>query len=582
MARKMKKGTIIYLVSSLILALGGCSEDILTEAPPHIMTAETIYTTPDGVEAGLNGLYALARREREGLTSQSTLIATLMMTGTDNVFSNSKSAMAEPSYNWLLNNPNARGYSDIFLWLYKTINAANTIIGRAGDPAVEWQGDGNRERVVAEARSIRAWAYRHLTYLWGDVPLKLDESSGSNIITDFERSPVNVVRRQMISDWIFAAGNLGTEPSVEGRMTRGVPMTYLAETYLAMGNPDSALYWSDLCINEPAYQLVMNRYGVNRREPGIPFMDMFIPGNSKRTEGNTESLWTIEWEQNVAGGGDNLMRRELGGKYDRWSYDSDQGGKSRFAITEARGGKGLGYILPTSYALRLYLGSSEGDDFDERGSAFALARYFILSPGDVISTELNSYYNRSWQLGDTVWFAPKKGESAGNPYTSGGYDFDSLVDGRNKNDWPYSRKWAQADPGLPSGKPQHNDQVYMRLAETILLKAEALVRLNRKEEAATEINKLRTRANSFEVTSTEMSLDFILEERSRELLMEEHRRYTLIRFGGMTFYERTKIYNEDKGLCYNLTPRDSLLAVPQSVIDANQTDPMPQNPGFVD
>jgi len=137
MARKMKKGTIIYLVSSLILALGGCSEDILTEAPPHIMTAETIYTTPDGFEAGLNGLYALARREREGLTSQSTLIATLMMTGTDNVFSNSKSAMAEPSYNWLLNNPNARGYSDIFLWLYKTINAANTIIGRAGDPAVE-------------------------------------------------------------------------------------------------------------------------------------------------------------------------------------------------------------------------------------------------------------------------------------------------------------------------------------------------------------------------------------------------------------------------------------------------------------
>ena len=578
----MKNGTYLYLISLFTLVLAGCSEDNLIEAPPHILTAETIYTTPDGFEAGLNGLYALARMEREGLSSQSTLVASLMMTGTDNVFSNSKSGMAEPSYNWLLNNPNAKGYSEIFLWLYKTINAANTIISRAANPDVEWRSDDNKNRVIAEAKAIRAWAYRHLTYLWGDVPLKLDESSGSNIITDFERTPLIEVRKQMISDWIFAAENLGTEPSLQGRMTKGVPMTYLAETYLALGNPDSALYWSDLCINEPAYQLIMNRYGVNRREPGIPFMDMFIPGNSTRDEGNTESLWTIEWELNVSGGGDNLMRRELGGKYDRWSYDTDQGGKSRFAITEARGGKGLGYILPTSYALQLYLESSEDDDFDERGSAFALARYFILTAGDVISTELNTYYDRPWQLGDTVWFAPKPGRSAGNPYSSGGYDFDSLVDSRNKNDWPYSLKWVQADPGLASGKPQHNDQVYMRLAETILLKAEALTRLNRKTEAATEINKLRIRASSYEVTSTEISLDFILEERSRELLMEEHRRYTLIRFGGMTFYERTKMYNADKGLCNNLTPRDSLLAVPQSVIDANQTNPMPQNPGFVD
>ncbi len=562
--------------------MAGCSEDYLTEQPPHLLTAETIYTSLDGFEAGLNGLYALVRKEREGLSTSSTLVATLMMTGTDNVFSNSKSAMAEPSYNWLLNNPNANGYSEIFLWLYQTINAANTIVQRAGNPEVEWHGDENKNRVIAEARAIRGWAYRHLTYLWGDVPLKLDESTGSNIITDFERTPIAEVRQLMIADWTFAAEYLDIEPSRRGRMTRGVPMTYLAEIYLAIGNPDSALYWSGLCIDIPQYQLITNRYGINQNKPGTPFTDMFLPGNSDRTERNYESLWTLQWELNVSGGGDNLMRREMGGKYDRWSYDTDQGGKSRFAITEERGGKGLGYILPTSYALQLYPGSSEDELQDERGSAFALARYFILSDGDVISRELNTYYERPWQIGDTVWFAPGSGQSAGNPYTSGGYDFDSLVDGRNKNDWPYSLKWAQSDPDLASGKTQHNDQVYLRLAETILLKAEALYRLGRNQEAAAEINKLRERANGFKITSTNVNLDFILEERSRELLMEEHRRYTLLRFGGMTFYERTKLYNADKGLCNNLMPRDSLLAVPQSVIDANLTNPMPQNPGFVD
>jgi hypothetical protein len=576
----MKNSVKYFSVLLVILLLSACSEDILMENPPHIQTAETIYTSLDGFESGINGLYALVRQEREGLSQESTLVATLMMTGTDVIFSNSKSGLAEPSYNWDLNNPNANGYDDIFLWLYKTVNAANTIINRADNPKVDWKGDGNRDRVLAEARAIRAWAYRHLTYLWGDVPLNLEESSGSNIKTDFERTPIREVRRQMIADWSFAAAHLDSEPSSQGRMTRGVPMTYLAETYLALGMPDSALYWAELCDADPAYSLIVNRYGVNSSKPGVAFMDMFIPGNSDRSEGNMESLWTLQWELNVLGGGANLMRREIGGKYERWSYDADQMGRSRMANTEERGGKGLGYLLPNSYAIQLYLSSSEAARQDQRASDHALRRYFILDERDVISTTTNVYLGRPWQVGDTVWCAPLGGRSASDPTTAGGYNFYMLSDGRNKNDWPYSLKWAQADPGLPEAKAQHNDQVYMRLAETILLKAEALHRLERNEEAAAEINRLRDRANAKPVTADEISLDFILEERSRELLMEEHRRYTLLRFGGMVFYDRTNRYNYFYGLCENLTPRDSLLAIPQVVIDANLTVPMEQNPGF--
>jgi hypothetical protein len=581
------KNLIKILTILAFVFMMSCSDEFLDENPPHIQTAETIYKTVEGFDAGINGLYSLVRREREsyqGAGRTSGLTATLMFTGTDNVYSNSKSQLAELSYDWNLNNPNATGLYEVFLWLYQTINAANTIINRAENPDLEWTSVSNKNRIVGEARAIRAWCYRHLTYLWGDVPLNLQESSGSNIITDFERTPIARIRRQMINDWKFAAEHLESEPSIQGRMTRGVPLTYLAEMYLAIGKPDSALIWADECINDPAYELIENRYNFVSGEQGVPFMDMFKPGNSRRSDGNKESLWTFQWEINVSGGGENLMRRELGGKYDRWDYDSDQGGGSRLAITEKRGGKGLGYILPTSYALALYASSSEGNKQDERGSEFALKRFFILSPGDIISPEINLYYERPWQIGDTIWCGGRfgRGTPAGIPELSGGYKLDTLNlnDQRNKNDWPYSLKWAQADPGLPVARGQHNDQVYMRLAETILLKAEALYRTGRSSEAAVEINKLRNRANAVNITAEDIDLDFILDERSRELLMEEHRRYTLLRYGGNVFYERTKVNNFDKGLCTNFTESDSLLAIPQEVIDANLTIPMPQNPDF--
>lgn len=71
-------------------------------------------------------------------------------------------------------------------------------------------------------------------------------------------------------------------------------------------------------------------------------------------------------------------------------------------------------------------------------------------------------------------------------------------------------------------------------------------------------------------------MDFILDERSRELITEEHRRYTLLRTG--KWLERVKAHNFRGG--QTATARDTLYPIPQIVIDANLTKPMPQNPGF--
>ena len=90
------------------------------------------------------------------------------------------------------------------------------------------------------------------------------------------------------------------------------------------------------------------------------------------------------------------------------------------------------------------------------------------------------------------------------------------------------------------------------------------------------INVVRRRANASEIGPEDVTLDFILDERSRELLTEEHRRYTLIRTG--TLLERVRAYNPLAA--EDITERDALYPIPQAVLDANVGTPMEQNPGY--
>ena len=73
--------------------------------------------------------------------------------------------------------------------------------------------------------------------------------------------------------------------------------------YLAVNKPDSALYWANQVIENPAYKLITSRYGVKKDQPGVVFMDMFQDGNSNREEGNTEALWVWQWAYGISGGG---------------------------------------------------------------------------------------------------------------------------------------------------------------------------------------------------------------------------------------------------------------------------------------
>ena len=85
-----------------------------------------------------------------------------------------------------------------------------------------------------------------------------------------------------------------------------------------------------------------------------------------------------------------------------------------------------------------------------------------------------------------------------------------------------------------------------------------------------------SRANASPITAVDVTLDFILDERARELIIEEPRRRTLVRLGKL--YERTKLYNFRSTT--TIQPFNELWPIPQSFIDANNQAKIPQNPGY--
>ncbi len=127
------------------------------------------------------------------------------------------------------------------------------------------------------------------------------------------------------------------------------------------------------------------------------------------------------------------------------------------------------------------------------------------------------------------------------------------------------------------------DDYACRLAETYLLRAEAYFRMGDSEAAAADINEIRGRAKCAHlVTAGEVSLSYILDERARELFLEERRWCTLMRMGREVFSEQLMkyaYYTADYPT-YSGTIGWDLFPIPQKVIDANIDAKLEQNRGW--
>ena len=118
-----------------------------------------------------------------------------------------------------------------------------------------------------------------------------------------------------------------------------------------------------------------------------------------------------------------------------------------------------------------------------------------------------------------------------------------------------------------------------RLGDAYLMYAELAARgQGSTTQAATYVNMLRTRAGATAITAADITLNFVLDERARELYWEGHRRQDLIRFGkysGGTYNWQWK-GNVQAGT--SIDPKFNLFPIPSAAIGSNPT--LQQNPGY--
>lgn len=538
----MKKHINIYLSALLALTvIASCKKSFLDERPFSTYSPETLKDSL-GFDASLVGLYNhfsnfYTRSDRQGWVS-------VWQVGTDIAFAASPEGVETPYFKYELLNPQDHAASWCWTWAYRLINNSNIIIAGVTDPSLTSISQPTKNMIEAEARFFRGYAYNFLATLYGRVPVVTEPLAAPK--TDFTRSPLDEVNKVVEDDLKFAAdnlpepGNLGANTNSAGkpagRAHKYMAMQLLAEAYLRMGKPDLAEQRAQAIIGSNKFDLHTARYGVKASQPGDYFSDMFVKGNIRRSQGNKEAIWVMEIEDRrvVPGGftGDPQQRRNWG-----TGYHNIPGMK----LADSLGGRGIGRMRLSTYVL-----------------------YNLYEANDM----RNSQYNIRRQF----WYNDPTNAKFGQPVPFVGSD-------TNTNIAPHTTKWYQFDPTDEFGYAMLKDITLMRLGETYLLLAEAQFKNNKPGEAAATLTTLRARSNASAVTAGQVSMDFILDERARELLAEENRRMTLMRTG--TLVQRAALNaNSPLNPISGLTNKHLLLPIPLSEINLNKDAELEQNPDY--
>ncbi len=495
---------LVMLVTTLFIS--SCNEyDFLKENPKDNLYADNLYLTGEGFQLSINAMLEFVREEREEPV-QSAEFGFGWKIGVDNGWApRNLSWLRGPSLyqtDWSPSMQWINGGEGVWGHMYRTINTANMVLSRSENPDIDWGGvsveenEAIKQSVQSHAHFFRAWAYRHLVLTFGDVPISTEEINGSNWTNDWERAPLEQVRSLIIEDLIEAEKGLAENSNDVRAVSKAVAQHYLAEMYIWAEEPELAVQAAQRVLDNPNYALITERYGVKANEPGVPFMDQFYQGNIMPSEGNTEALWVLPNNdtKDYIGSSRNSMRRT-------WVVNYASPGYAEYS--PEYGGRGLGSCAITAWGFSIY------EDQDHRFSEFAVQKEYVNQrTGVVTTTQTEEQYMTQ---ATHRWASTKK--------------------------WD----WTFTDPALWGDSYSYADQMYLRLADTYLLMAEAQLMANGPEAALPYINAIRERSNATPATAGEIDLDYILDERSRELVTEEYRRQTLVRTG--TFYERTKLYN---------------------------------------
>lgn len=437
---------------------------------------------------------------------------------------------------------------------YQQIYDANVILNRIDN--IEFTSEDQRNIKKGEAKFFRAFAYRGLVTMYGGVPLVLEETDSPK--RDFVRASAAEVWAQIIKDLTDATQFLPGADEVEqdGRIAKGAAFHLLSEAYIVIKDYPKAITAASEVIDNLGYSLMKNRFGTRSDEPGDVYWDLFRRGNQNRGSGNTEAIYVSQYEYLVAGGEieDNLPRF-LVPLY--WQLKGNSDGINLFVgPTKKYGGRGIGWWAASDYMLN-QVWQDSGNDM--RNSEYNIIR-------DIVADNPESAYygQKIIESGSITEFSDplKRWWSA------------IFAKSTPINNFPAEVTDNQANSS-------YRDRYVMRLAETYLLRAEAYYLDGNLDAAADDINEVRERSMATPISSSDVNMEFILDERARELFVEENRLMTLMRTG--TLVERVRSYNpmHNGTLGANqIFDYQNLWPIPNSEIERNTEAKLDQNPGY--
>ncbi len=566
----MKIQKIIYGIAAVaITGLGSCKDSFLDEQMYSSYSVDI-----EDVEAKVIGLHRQFA-ELWGWSDSQGFVG-CFQDGTDVGAPGDVEGVETPFYQYASLNSENAGVGHLWRYLYKIINNANIII--LSDLATPTE--------KAEAEFFRAYSYNMLVTFWGKVPLVTQTISKPK--TDYVREDISKIDALIVSDLKDAVANLPEvdKTVTESRINKDCARILAAEAYLRMGKYKEAEDIVSPVIDEGNYSLIQKRYGKFLSDAGDYYSDMFRWGNQRRSQNNTEGIWVFQMEYNktVSGGTISAPQQRR-----NWvaAFHKIEG----MVNADSLGGRGNGRLRLSNYVkYGLY---QEGDI---RNSNYNIRRNLWYNKPDWTG---EYYIDADGFRVDVSEEDEKAGKTEG--LTKISVKTGDLVHCRKQDTlnvlYPHCTKWGAYDPTEDFGWAMVKDWPLMRLADAYLLRAEARVMQDNTQGAADDINVLRDRAfkeyrekedgdpQAGIVSASDMTLDFILDERIRELVGEENRRYTLCRTKKLA--ERVKMIMEKcpEGVdSKQITGFDenihTLLPIPLSEIDLNKDDVIEQNPGY--
>ena len=453
-----------------------------------------------------------------------------------------------------------------------------------------------KAQLLAQAKFLRAFCYFHLVETFGDVPLHLEfinEPSSAD-----SRQPIADVYDAIIKDLTEAIADLPNTPAAgTGKpATKATAMYLLAKTYLTRGW-SSAAQATDF---QNAYSTA-NNIITNKSTYGLGLWTNFGDVNKKGNEYGQETLLVIDHNSDTKYGEYTLNQAAAGAKenksnfYFRPNYPTvnanyPASGGNPVIDRDIQNGRPFIRIRPNyPYAMQVAFADKVNDyRYDRtfqthwianrtgsnatatpRGTLVANIDTAIWMPDRIVSTaERNAFKG-------IIFEPPIAGATA--PYTA-------II-------YPSMRKYDDSTRAFlndASTRPF----ILFKFSELYLIAAEAAFKMGDNVNAAAMLNVLRQRA-AFRPTNSaaqnaasvlaqtivpaQVTLNFILEERSRELFGEYMRWWDLVRT--QTLVSRVQQYNSEAAA--GIKPYHILRPIPQQQIDLVTEGPkFPQNQGY--